>query len=113
MTISTKDISGAEVYVVKSGARVIVRPACVALRNGESLEVYNFTGADVQVFIPQAAAQGRHACVRGGGVPVPVEVRIPDRDNKPFVGPVPYAVFCEEQGDFAEGESTPKIIIKP
>ena len=113
MTISPKEIAGAEIYVVKSGSRVIVRPACVALRNGETLDVYNFTGGEVQVFIPLAEAKDRNVCLKGEGNPVPVPIRIAPRDNKPFLGPVPYAVFCDAQGEFAEGESTPKIIIKP
>lgn len=112
MTISPKEIAGAEVYVVKSGSRAIVRPACVALRNGETLEVYNFTDGDLQVFIPLAKPEGRNKCVPRDDTRKPVAVRIELGDEK-FLGPFAYAVYCEALGEFADGESTPKIIIKP
>lgn len=111
MAIAANEISGAEVYVLESSSRLIVRPACVALRNGETLHVYNFTGGGLQIFIPKAEENAPRSIPVGGGK-VAVKIK-PDAGCEVFIGPVVYAVFCEKQGEFAEGESTPKIIIKP
>jgi hypothetical protein len=102
-TIEPKLTPGAEVYVLESEAHVLVRPACVALHTGETLRVYNFTGGDLRVYIPAAGSVA--VCIPATGSDLTVPIARP--------GVYHYAVFCEKQAIFAEGESSPKIIIKP
>ncbi|HET7292796.1 MAG TPA: hypothetical protein VFM88_10245 [Vicinamibacteria bacterium] len=85
----------------------VVRPVVVTLLNGEPVSLINETRDEVRVILPGA---GIDAVVPGDG-----------RNNDKLDGQLAglrsgrhrYAVYCNEVDDFAEGASSPEIIIKP
>ena len=83
-----------------------VRPAVVTLLNGEPVSVVNRTRANIRVFVPSA------------NIDLAVTPGVANSDLDGRLARLPsghhtYAVYCEEVDDFAEGASSPIIIIKP
>ena len=84
----------------------IVRPVIVTLLNGERVSLVNKTRAGIRVFVPRL----------GMDFPVAAGATNPDLDAR--LAGLPsgrhrFAVYCDEVDDFAEGASSPEIIIKP
>ncbi len=82
--------------------RPVVLPGRVAVKRTQAVKIMNQTAYPITVFVPSAAINQ----TAGPGDSVRVTL---DKD----VGHYRYAVYCDEVDDFAEGASSPEIIIKP
>lgn len=84
--------------------RAVARPGIVRIKPGDFVDVQNKTDYAIEVFVPKAG-------IKSGPVAAGSSYRCDL--SKAGAGHYAYAVYCEEVDDFAEGNSSPKIIINP
>ena len=88
-------------------------PGVLHVNNGD-LVTFHATNSDVLIFIPNAnkliknAGKNIQISIRAGGSSKGFRIDI-GSNKTPLT--FPYAVFCERGNDFAEGNSSPKIIV--
>ena len=100
------------VRVIKRQNRCTIHPANLQIQKGDKVNFRVF-GSDATVFVPNDLLLDRT------GNPVQVlplsdGVKSEDYTVKQGVtdGPYPYAIYCKEVNDFAEGNSSPTMIVE-
>jgi hypothetical protein len=103
--MSDEELAARDVHVLldEASGRPVVRPGRVAVKRAQTVNIRNETNYSIRLYIPRLNVNGQ---VISAGQP-PFQ---PDLDQPP--GHYRYAVYCEEVEDFAEGGSSPIIIIK-
>ena len=97
-----------EVEVVRTGKGCLVSPAHRTVTPGNTITWRNVTGAQVTLFIPDGNLFGKQmtqAIAAGGNWTSP-----PAQGQPTDPSHYPYAVYCDDVRDFAEGGSHPDII---
>ena len=88
-----------------------VRPGQLYVRDGDEV-FFSTRKTDIEIFFPQQTKELLKApsnVIKMKSIDPPVAFTI----HKSEEGKFPYAVYCKEGNDFAEGGSAPAMIVEP
>ena len=107
-------MANVKLLVVRSERGCVVVPPHAVVSVGDTVTWKNRTGDDIVVHVP-------HDNFFGVSIPARVDIKITEGNAittsavaNPGAGPrhFPYAIFCQQTRSFAEGNSSPQIIVE-